>query len=127
MARELDAEKLDAFLYAYSQDEALLELMLELRDFVLKNAPEAEECLKYKTLFYTCKGLLCYISYQKKEKILYLGFCDGKRLKDPEKLLTGQHLKQIGHYRVNSTKDLNKSLKKLLREAVEFRLKLRSK
>ncbi|HAR19577.1 MAG TPA: hypothetical protein DCR46_02890 [Cytophagales bacterium] len=67
----------------------------KLRKIILQASPKISETIKFKTLFYTYKGLFCYFSIETKTDKLYIGFCDGYLLSDPKLYLTNKYTKKI--------------------------------
>jgi len=107
------------------KDKALINLYIDIRDFILDLAPESNELL-YNT--HTLTSVYCI-----SEKIsdgfcmlpiytnhLNLGFHKGTILSDPHKLLQGTG-KLIRHIPIANTKDYrNPKVKKLVKEAIKF-------
>ena len=52
--------------YILSQDELTRQLIFLLRDIILSTTPEITERLSFNCPFYHYKGMLCYISIEKK-------------------------------------------------------------
>jgi len=62
---------------------------------------------------------MCYISYQKKQKTIYLGFVHGHHLKHKKLLSEGR--KQIKVYYLNPDKDLDiRTIMALFKEATKY-------
>lgn len=92
--------------------------LLFLRQFILEFNKGISEHWHYHTPFYYYKGKwMCYISYQRKKRILYLGFVHGNKLRHKKLLSEGR--KQIKVYYLDPAKDLDiKTLKAIFKEAI---------
>ena len=67
---------LDNFFFTLEEPEK--SCLLFVRQFILKHSIEISEHWKYNTPFYYYKGKwMCYISYHKKTKVIYIGFVQG--------------------------------------------------
>ena len=104
-------------------DEAC-DLALELRDFVLKTAPEVAEKVAFHSLCYykpgqpygVIGGNVCMIGMR--GDCLTLSFIHGAFLPDPDKLLQGKG-KASRHIEVGQQNDIKRqAFKKLIRAAV---------
>ena len=102
------------------------DLALELREFVLKVAPEADEKIAFHALCYyksgqpygVIGGNVCMIG--PRDDVLHLGFIHGAFLPDPEGLLQGT-AKSARHIKLRDPKDIHRrALKALIRAAVEY-------
>jgi len=110
------------------KDQELIDLFIDLRQYILELHPESNE------LLYHTQALTAVFSISEKISDAYcmlpiytnhlnLGFHKGTLLKDPDKLLTGtgnliRHLdvKKPGDYR-------NPKVKSLIKEAIDFAIK----
>jgi hypothetical protein len=101
-------------------------LVLELRDFVLKNAPEVEEAIKFHSLCYykpdqpygAIGGSVCMIT--PREECVLLSFIHGAALPDPEGLLQG-HAKAKRYIAIHRRTELSRpAIRRFLRAAVEY-------
>src|SRR5262245_59500815 len=98
-------------------------LVLELRDLVLKEAPDAVEFIYSgyvvgDVFTFTRPGkAFCHIAAY--EKHVNLGFNSGALLDDPHGLLAGTGAR-IRHIRVASKQDLKLPLRAYIRAAIEF-------
>ena len=101
------------------------DLALELREFVLKAAPEVDEKIAFHALCYyksdmpygVIGGNVCMIG--PRNDALHLGFIHGAFLPDPEGLLQGT-AKSARHIELRSSKDIRRrAFKALIRAAVE--------
>ncbi|MBK6273727.1 MAG: DUF1801 domain-containing protein [Saprospirales bacterium] len=79
--------------YILSQDELSRQLIFLLRDIILSTTPEITERLSFNCPFYHYKGMLCYISIEK--KTVYIGFCRGVLLKEKYPILEIKNRKLI--------------------------------
>lgn len=79
--------------YILSQDELSRQLIFLLRDIILSTTPEITERLSFNCPFYHYKGMLCYISIEK--KTVYIGFCRGVLLKEKYPILKIKNRKLI--------------------------------
>jgi hypothetical protein len=66
-----------------------------LRQTILEASPQISESIKYNSLFYNYKGLFCYFWVDAKSSMLYIGFCDGYLMSDPNQNLSTGSTKQI--------------------------------
>ena len=103
------------------------DLALELREFVLKVAPEVSETVAFHALCYykpnqpygVIGGNVCMIG--PRHDALHLGFIHGAMLPDPEGLLQGS-AKAARYIALRSSKDIRRrAFKALIRAAVAFR------
>lgn len=88
-----------------------------LRKIVAEAAPTATETVKegWRTITYEDEGIVCYIAPLRRH--VDLGFYNGVRLKDPEKLLEG-HGKKLRHIKIWKENDIReKDFQNLVREA----------
>ncbi len=79
--------------YILSQDELSRQLIFLLRDIILSTTPEITERLSFNCPFYHYKGMLCYISIEK--KTVYICFCRGVLLKEKYPILKIKNRKLI--------------------------------
>lgn len=79
--------------YILSQDENTRQLIFLLRDIILSTSTEITERLSFNCPFYHYKGMLCYISIEK--KTVYIGFCRGVALQHKYPTLTIKNRKLI--------------------------------
>ncbi len=107
------------------KDQKLVDLYLDLRDYVLDLYPDANELLYHThalTSVYTISEKLsdAYCMIPIYTKHLNLGFNKGTLLKDPNKLLEGTG-KWIRHIPIVKKSDYrNANLKKLIKESINF-------
>ena len=88
-----------------------------LREIVSQAAPTARETVKHgwRTITYEDEGIVCYIAPLLKH--VDLGFYNGVRLSDPEKLLKG-HGKKLRHVKIWEGTDIRREeFRKLVKEA----------
>lgn len=111
--------------YLNQKDSALIELYLDLRNFVLELHPAANELLYHThalTSVYSISDKLgdAYCMIPIYTNHLNLGFNKGTLLKDPYKLLTGTG-NLIRHIDVKKVSDYrNTKVKTLLKESINF-------
>lgn len=107
------------------KDQKLVDLYVDLRDYILELHPDANELLYHThalTSVYTLSEKLsdAYCMIPIYTKHLNLGFNKGTLLKDPNKLLEGTG-KWIRHIPIEVTSDYrNAKVKKLIKEAIKF-------
>ena len=91
--------------------------LLYLRKSLLAFSDKITEQRKFNTPFYYYNNKwLCYISYHKKTKKVYIGFIHGYLMKHPKLLAEGR--KQIKVFYIEPEKDIDiKSLKKIFEMA----------
>jgi hypothetical protein len=94
--------------------------LLFVRQFILGFNSDISEHWHYNTPFYYYKEKwMCYISYQKKQRTIYLGFVHGYKLKHKKLLSEGR--KQIKVYYLDPAKDLDiKTLRAIFKEALHY-------
>jgi hypothetical protein len=88
-----------------------------LRKIVAEAAPTAVEKVKggWRTITYEDEGIVCYIAPLRKH--VDLGFYDGVRLRDPDKLLEG-HGKKLRHIKIWKENDIRQAeFRELVKEA----------
>lgn len=110
------------------KDESVIELFIDLREYILDLYPDSNE------LLYHTHALTAVFSISEKlsdafcmlpiyGSHLNLGFNKGTLLKDPNKLLTGTG-NLIRHIDINNPKDYrNPKVKSLINEAIDFAIK----
>ncbi|MFQ5512652.1 MAG: DUF1801 domain-containing protein [Candidatus Krumholzibacteriia bacterium] len=92
-----------------------------LRKIVAEAVPAATETVKrgWRTITYEDEGIVCYIAPLRKH--VDLGFYEGVRLRDPEKLLEGRG-KKLRHIKIWKENDIRKrEFEELVKEAFEIR------
>ena len=100
-------------------DRHIQSLVGNLRDLVLEAAPEAQETVKtgWRTITYESDGIVCYITPLRKH--VDLGFYEGVRLSDPERILEG-HGEKLRHIKIWETRDIRaQEFKDLVRQAFD--------
>jgi hypothetical protein len=98
-----------------------------LRELITRAHPKIVESWKYKTPFYTYKGLFCYLSIEPKTEKLYVGFCNGKYLSRSELILKSDGNKEIRKFFVEDLKENTiEILEEILQEAVLVKDELKS-
>ena len=98
-------------------DRHIKSLVGALRELVHEAVPDAKEVVKegWRSITYENDGIVCYIAPLKKH--VDLGFYEGIRLSDPEKLLEG-HGDKLRHLKVWEARDIRREeFKALIREA----------
>jgi hypothetical protein len=89
-----------------------------LRDYILGLNNEIEETFKYQCPFYMFKGMFCYITFDKKNKIVALGFVKGYKLEDKFNILSTDR-KQIRKLHFRTAEEIDdKILKYYFKQAV---------
>lgn len=63
-------------------------MLRQLRDVIRREAPDAEEAVKWGQPCYSMNSLFCYL--QRAKKHVTLGFQNGARMKDPDGVLEGE-------------------------------------
>lgn len=97
-----------------------------LRNIILDANPAITESVKYKVPFYTLNGLLMYMS-PVKDGTVYLSFCQGDKMLDPNGLFAFDDTKNVR--KIYFTPDLVvdwEVITAYVLEAVEINLKERS-
>lgn len=125
MARErLGGDEIARVLADWPDDAC--DLALELREFVLAVAPEADETIAFGSFCYhkpdapfgRIGGNVCMIGFR--DDCLRLGFIHGAALPDPEGLLQGS-AKAARYVELRSRRDFRRTaLKKLIRASVAY-------
>jgi hypothetical protein len=98
-----------------------------LRDMLLEASPQMKEEWKYKLPFYSHRRWMCYLSLQKQG--LVLGFVEGVRLVDPDRLFASTAHKQIRHYKppMDPSSVPANTLRGLIQEAIAWNEELEVK
>ncbi|MBL7941858.1 MAG: DUF1801 domain-containing protein [Flavobacteriales bacterium] len=105
--------------YYYGLPEKQRNIALILRNLILESSPAIEEKLRYKIPFYDYFGMCFFINVRK--NIVEIGFAHGHALQDEDQLLCSDHLKQVRHYRVESTEDIQpQPLQALIQQALAY-------
>lgn len=101
--------------------------LLFIRQFILDQNTGISEKWHYNTPFYHYKGKwMCYLSYRPKDRVIYIGFVHGYKLK--HKLLLSEGRKQIKVFYLNAYNDVDiKSLREVFKLALNFIESLESK
>ena len=124
LGKRLEGHEIAALMRDWPNE--VCDLALELREFVLKVAPEVDEKIAFHALCYykpdspygVIGGNVCMIG--PRGNVLHLSFIHGVHLSDPEGLLQGT-AKSARHIELRSSKDIRRRpLRKLLRAAVAF-------
>jgi len=107
---------IDNFFFSLAEPER--SCLLFIRQFVLEHSPEISENWKFNTPFYNYKGKwMCYLSYNQKTKVIYIGFVHGFRMSHKKLLSEGRT--QVKVFYVDPNKDVDiKSLKTILKQAL---------
>ncbi len=91
-----------------------------LRDFILDLNKEIEETFKYQCPFFMYRGMLCYLTFDKKIKTVALGFVKGYKMEDKYGLLSTDR-KQIRKLHFKRIEDIEeKVLKYYFKQALAF-------
>jgi len=106
--------------YFFNLPEPEQSCLLFVRDFILDYSKDISEEWKFNTPFYYYKGKwLCYISYNKKNKSIYIGFVKGYLMKHAKLVSEGR--KQIKVYHLDANNDIDlKSLRSIMKEALKL-------
>jgi hypothetical protein len=106
--------------YFFSVEEPHRSCLLFLRGYILNFSDNISEKWKFNTPFYYFSNKwLCYISYHKKTKIIYVGFVHGYKIKHSKLLSEGR--KQVKVFYINPEKDIAvKSLQKIFKMATDL-------
>lgn len=97
-----------------------------LRNIILDANPMISESIKYKVPFYTLNGLLMYVSPMKNGS-LYLSFCQGDLMLDPEGVFVEDTTKRVRKIFFQPSDKIDWELiTAYVLEAVEINLKERS-
>lgn len=75
----------DNYIFGFDEPERIS--MEILREIIFETIPQIEESIKFNCPFYSYKGLLCYIYWNKTYKKVALGFVKGFRLEDKHSVL----------------------------------------
>jgi len=104
-------------------DRHVRSLVGALRQIVLEAAPDAEETVHdgWKSITYEDNGIVCYITPLTKH--VDIGFSEGYKLHDPERILEG-HGQKLRLLKVWETRDIRPDdLKQIVREAFDVHTK----
>lgn len=114
MLRQLDN-------YFHSLPEPEQGCLLFLRQHIINYSEDITDAWKFNTpFFYYKKKWLCYLSYNKKTKVIYIGFVKGYKLNHSKLLSEGR--KQIKVFYVDANKDVDvKNLDKILKMATNLK------
>jgi hypothetical protein len=82
-------------------------LALKVRDIVLNSDSSVKELIKWGNLTFTSSGNLGWIISYVSTDYINLGFFNGTRLSDPQKLLEGTG-KGLRHQKIRTEKDIDK-------------------
>lgn len=107
--------------YFLNLPEGEQQCFLYLRDYLKNYHKEITEDLKFNVPFYFYKNKwLCYFTYHAKTKRSYIGFIDGKFLKNNKLEFKGRTL--VKQYTIEVNKDLNlQELSAILDEAIAYK------
>lgn len=93
------------FLEYHAEHSAILET---LRRIVLSCSDHIREGIRYNTPFYDYKGMLLYISLNK--KYVYIGFVHGISMSDEAGVFASNTLKQIRQIHYKSLRDIDEEV-----------------
>ena len=115
----MDLKDMDAWFLA--KEEPDKSCLLALRSFILKADKNITEAWKYRMPFFCYKGkMFCYLWVNKKHKLPYLGFVDGRMMLHPKLLIEKRSRMKI--LLIDPSKDIPVTLvKSILREAIKLR------
>lgn len=105
--------------YILSQDESTRILIFFLRDIILSTSIEITERLSFNCPFYYYKGMLCYISLEKKR--VYIGFCRGALLKNKYPVLEKNNRKLIASVAYKNPEEVDVAvIQSILKDSMEL-------
>lgn len=96
-----------------------------LHEFVLSVSPLIKSEKKFNSPFYTFNGLLLYINFDKKKRLLYLGFCRGSQLIDSHGILDNSKTNTISKWYFTNLDSFSKNhdlLKKFIQDSMNINL-----
>lgn len=96
-----------------------------LHEFILSVSPLIISEKKFNSPFYTCNGLLLYINFDKKSRLLYIGFCRGSKLKDTRGILDNSKTNTISKWYFKDLDSFSKNedqLRKFILESIDINL-----
>ncbi|HMQ00332.1 MAG TPA: DUF1801 domain-containing protein [Cyclobacteriaceae bacterium] len=106
--------------FLYDMKEPYRSVMGALREIIFEKVKGVEEQLKWNCPFYSYKGLLCYINFDKKARKVALCFVEGFILEDNYGLLT-RETKNIAKLFVDENKNLNvREINYYLKQAIKI-------
>ena len=73
--------------FLFDKPEHIRIIFEVLRDIIFDTVKDVEESVKWNYPFYSKNGLLCYLSFNKKEKKVALGFIEGCAMEDKYRVL----------------------------------------
>ena len=123
--KKLSAVHADFLFHLKDKDQELIDLYLELREFILSMYPECNELLYHThalTSLYTISEKMgdafCMIPIYSNH--MNLGFNKGTLLQDPNKVLQGTG-KLMRHIRIEKVEDFkNKYVEKMIKSAIDL-------
>lgn len=106
--------------YFFSLPEPEQSCLLYVRSFMLSYSKHISEAWKFNTPFYYYKGKwLCYVSTNKKNKSIYIGFIKGHLMQHTKLVSEGR--KQIKVFHLDANKDIDvKSLNAIMKKALKL-------
>ena len=108
--------------YILAQDASTRILIFLLRDIILSTSTEITERLSFNCPFYHYKGMLCYISIEK--KTVYIGFCRGSFLKNKYPFLEIKNRKLIASVSYKDLEDVDAEvIQSILKDSMELNSK----
>ena len=106
--------------YIAELPESQAELVREVRQIILRAAPEAEESIKWAQPVYEINGPFAYIKAFKNS--VNFGFWRGADINDPDELLQGSGEK-MRHFKLSTRKDINEPIfSDFVQQAVKLNL-----
>jgi hypothetical protein len=107
--------------YFFSLREPERSCLLYLREFILSANPDITESWKNHTPFYYYrKKWILFISYDPKDRSIYLSFVDGAKMKHSALISEGR--KKMRILRIDASADIDtRILRELMRQAVELK------
>jgi hypothetical protein len=115
----MDLKDMDAWFLA--KEEPDKSCLLALRSYIVQSDKNITEAWKYRMPFFCYKGkMFCYLWVNKKSKLPYVGFVDGKLMSHPKLLVEKRSRMKI--LLIDPSKDIPVTLiKSILKEAIKLR------
>ncbi|HEY8936927.1 MAG TPA: DUF1801 domain-containing protein [Cyclobacteriaceae bacterium] len=115
----MDLKDLDAWFLA--KEELNKSCLLALRSFILQSDKNITEAWKYRMPFFCYKGkMFCYLWTNKKTRLPYIGFVDGRMMHHPKLLIEKRSRMKI--LLIDPLQDIPVTLlKSILKEAIKLR------
>lgn len=106
MAKHADPES-----YFAEHPDWMIQRFYQVRSIIRELVPRVNESMTYACPFFKYLGLFCFITYNKKNKRMVLGFCNGHLLSDEAGVLRAdENQAYIRHWVLEEEKTLDESL-----------------